>query len=113
MRAADARSDAQLADYQQTVLQALEETENALSDFARERRRAEHLERATRASNTASDLATQRYEGGVSDFLTALDAYRTALDTEDRFVQSQIDTATNLIALYKALGGGWEVIETR
>ncbi len=47
----------------------------------------------------------------MDDFLTALDAYRTALDNEDTYVQSQIDAAVDLIALYKALGGGWEIVE--
>ena len=44
----------------------------------------------------------------MDDFLPALDAYRTALQAEDLFAQSQTRTATALVALYKALGGGWE-----
>ncbi|HXC58724.1 MAG TPA: efflux transporter outer membrane subunit, partial [Steroidobacteraceae bacterium] len=109
IRAAGFNRDAQLADYQQTVLLALEETENALSDFSRERRRLAHLELAAKASVQAADLATQRFEGGVTDFLTALDAYRTSLDAENLRAASQTKVATSLIALYKALGGGWEV----
>jgi outer membrane protein, multidrug efflux system len=111
IRAADARSDAALADYQQTVLGALEDTENALSDYARERRRLEHLQQAARASVSAANLATQRFEGGIADFLTALDAYRTSLEAEDLLAESQTAAATKLVALYKALGGGWEVIQ--
>ncbi|MEP7311711.1 MAG: efflux transporter outer membrane subunit [Pseudomonadota bacterium] len=109
IKAAGARYEAQLADYQQTVLLALEDTENALSDYSRERRRLEHLDKAARASVQASDLATQRFEGGVSDFLPALDAYRSALDAEDLLAESQTRAATALVALYKALGGGWEI----
>lgn len=108
IRAAGARNEAQLASYDQTVLQALEETENALSDYGRERRRLEHLQRAAAASVQASDLATQRFEGGVADFLTVLDAYRSALGAEDLLAASQTRAATSLIALYKALGGGWD-----
>ena len=108
IKAAGARNEAQLANYEQTVLLALEETENALSDYGRERRRLEHLERAAKASVQAADLATQRFEGGVADFLTALDAYRTALEAEDLLAASQTQAATSLIALYKALGGGWD-----
>ena len=108
IKAAGARNDAQLANYEQTVLLALEETENALSDYGRERRRLEHLQRAADASVQAADLATQRFEGGIADFLTALDAYRTALEAEDLLASSQTKAATSLIALYKALGGGWE-----
>ncbi|HEV7632378.1 MAG TPA: efflux transporter outer membrane subunit [Steroidobacteraceae bacterium] len=109
IKAAGARYEAQLADYQQTVLLALEDTENALSDFSRERRRLEHLDKAAKASVQAADLATQRFEGGVEDFLTALDAYRTALEAEDLLAESQTRAATALVALYKALGGGWEI----
>jgi multidrug efflux system outer membrane protein len=109
IRGAGARNAEALANYEQTVLLALEETENALSDYARERQRQTHLARAAEASQSASDLALQRFEGGVSDFLTALDAYRTALDAEDQLAASQTRAATALVALYKALGGGWEI----
>jgi multidrug efflux system outer membrane protein len=104
IRAAGARHEEAFANYEQTVLLALEETENALSSYGRERRRQEHLSAAARASVLAADLAAQRFEAGVSDFLTALDAYRTALEAEDRLAASQTAAATALIALYKALG---------
>ena len=90
------------------MLLALEDVENALSDYSRERRRQEHLAAAARASVLAADLATQRYEAGISDFLTTLDANRTALEAEDRLAASQTRAGTALVALYKALGGGWE-----
>jgi outer membrane protein, multidrug efflux system len=109
IRGASARNAEALANYEQTVLLALEETENALSDFARERRRLEHLGRAAAASRQAADLAAQRFEGGVSDFLTALDAYRTSLDAEDQLAISRTRAATALVTIYKALGGGWEI----
>jgi multidrug efflux system outer membrane protein len=109
IRAAGARSAEALANYEQAVLTALEETENSLSDFARERRRVEHLTRAAEASRQAADLATQRFEGGVSDFLTALDAYRTSLEAQDQLAISRTRAATALVTIYKALGGGWEV----
>jgi multidrug efflux system outer membrane protein len=108
LKVTDARARAQLADYQQTVLLALEETENALSDYGRERRRLAYLAQASRASAQAAELATQRFEGGVSDFLTALDAYRSELDAEDQLAASRTKAATQLVALFKALGGGWE-----
>lgn len=109
IRAADARSAESLASYEQTVLLALEETENALSDYARERARLDHLQRAAAASHDASELAAQRFESGVSDFLDALDAYRTSLEAEDQLAISQTRAATALVAVYKALGGGWEM----
>jgi multidrug efflux system outer membrane protein len=113
IRAAGARNAEALAGYEQTVLLALEETENALSDFARERRRMEHLTRAADASRSAADLATQRFEGGVSDFLSALDAYRTSLEAEDQLAVSRTRVATALVTIYKALGGGWEIAPPR
>jgi multidrug efflux system outer membrane protein len=108
IKAAGARHEEAFANYEQTVLQALEDVENALSDFSRERRRQEHLAAAARASVLAGDLATQRFEGGVSDFLAALDANRTAFEAEDLLAQSQTAAATALVALYKALGAGGE-----
>ncbi|MEN9705080.1 MAG: hypothetical protein RLZZ393_959 [Pseudomonadota bacterium] len=108
LKAAGAQADARLADYQQTVLIALEETENALSDYARERQRLAQLERAAKASQQASELATQRFETGVSDFLTALDAYRVAIDADAQRAASNARAATLLVAVFKSLGGGWQ-----
>lgn len=108
LKAAGAQADARLADYEKTVLTALEETENALSDYGRERQRLAQLERAAKSSLLASDLATQRFETGVSDFLTALDAYRSAIDADAQRAASRARAATLLVALFKSLGGGWE-----
>lgn len=109
IKAAGARHEEAYANYEQTVLLALEDVENALSDYGRERRRQEHLAAAARASVEAADLATQRFEGGVSDFLTALDANRSALEAENLLSQSQTAAATALVALYKALGASADV----
>ena len=65
-------------------------------------------ETAFKASNTAADLARVRYENGASDFLQVLDAERTLLQSEDQLARSRTEAATSLIAVYKALGGGWE-----
>jgi multidrug efflux system outer membrane protein len=105
---ARARTDASLARYEQTVLRALEETEDALVTHARSRERLEHVANSAQASGTAARLARTRYDGGISDFLTVLDTERTLLEAEDRLAQSRTDTATSLIAVYKALGGGWQ-----
>jgi NodT family efflux transporter outer membrane factor (OMF) lipoprotein len=109
IRAAHARADAELADYQRTVLTALEETENALVDFDREEARRDFLAASERAAAEAMTLARQRYDSGIADFLPVLDAERTQLDVQAQLAQSQTRTATTLLALYKALGGGWEV----
>ncbi len=105
---AHARNDVALARYEKTVLGALEETENALVTHARARDSLTHLAAAAEASATAARLARTRYEGGYVDFLEVLDAERTQLEAEHRLAQSRTETATSLIAVYKALGGGWE-----
>lgn len=108
IEAADARAEAALARYERTVLTALEETENALTQLRREAERRDLLRSSSLASAEAARLARARFEEGVADFLTVLDAERTLLEAEERLAQSQTDTATALVAVYKALGGGWE-----
>ena len=105
---ARAGADADLATYQQTVLKALEETENALVAHARERDRLVQLTAAARESDTAAQIARARYEGGLVGFLDVLDAERAQLTAQDQLAQSRTDAATSLIAVYKALGGGWQ-----
>lgn len=106
IKASDARAEASLAIYERTVLLALEETENALVDFGREQSRQQFLKTSAQASQKAADLAHQRFEGGVADFLSVLDAERTLLEAQDRLAASQTRTATAFVAVYKALGGG-------
>jgi len=108
IKAAHAEADAQLAAYEKTVLTALEETENALVDFDREQNRRDFLKSSVQAANNAVALANRRYESGIEDFLTVLDAQRTQLALQDQLAQSQTRAATALLALYKSLGGGWE-----
>src|SRR5437899_6864877 len=106
IKAADARTEASLAFYERTVLTALVETEGALVDFGQEQSRQQFLATSAEASQKATDLAHQRYEGGVTDFLSVLDAERTLLEAQDRLAASQTRTATAFVAVYKALGGG-------
>jgi len=103
-----AQADAALAAYEQTVLRALEETENALVTHARTRDSLEHAAEAAEQSLTAARIARARYEGGTADFLEVLDAERTQLSAEDQLARSRTDAVTTLIAVYKALGGAWE-----
>jgi len=104
-----ARADVALAGYEQTVLRALEETEDALVTHARSRDSLTQATDAAAASRTAAQIARTRYEGGMVDFLEVLDAERTQLAAEDRLAQSRTDAAVSLIAVYKALGGGWQL----
>lgn len=112
IKAADARAEASLAGYEQTVLNALEETENALVNYRQERARRTSLTAAAEASEKASHLAHLRYQEGISDFLTVLDAEQRLLQDQSQLAQSQTATATALTAVYKALGGGWEEVQT-
>ncbi len=109
LNASKANADAELATYQRTVLNALEETENALVDFGREQARRDYLQTAAEAAESAVSLADQRYTGGIADFLNVLIAQRQQLAIQDELAQSQTRTATSLVAVYKALGGGWQI----
>jgi outer membrane protein, multidrug efflux system len=106
---ARAETDAALSSYEGAVLNALEDTEGALVSYGRSQSHRESLAAAAAASDKASDLARKRFEGGLVDFLEVLDAERTALSAELVFSQSRTDEATSLIAVYKALGAGWDL----
>jgi multidrug efflux system outer membrane protein len=108
INAARAQADAQLAQYEETVLTSLEETENALVDYGRARARRDYLAQSVNASQTAATLARSRYDNGATDFLSVLDAERVLLAAQDQLAQTQTQTATALVAVYKALCGGWE-----
>ena len=105
--AAEAQTVATLASYEAAVLTALEETEGALTTYGAAQSRRDTLEEAAAASSRAADLARQRFEGGLADFLDVLDAEREVLAAQDSLAQSRTQTATALVAVYKALGGGW------
>jgi NodT family efflux transporter outer membrane factor (OMF) lipoprotein len=93
--------------YQKTVLQAWHEIDNALNGYANEQRRRDELAVAVEASQAAFDLASTRYQHGLTTFLVALDAQRTMLQAERDYADSTTLISTRLVALYKALGGGW------
>lgn len=107
--ASEARAQQSLVQWEQTVQLALEETEGALSQYTRNVQQAARLENAARESAEAARLARVRYEAGAADFLTVLDAERTLLSARDALVQAQQGSLTGLVAVYRALGGGWEV----
>src|SRR5882724_5098151 len=107
IKIAHAQTDADLATYESSVLGALEETEGALVTYGRAQSRRELLTQAASASERASSLARQRFQGGLTDFVNVLEAERDALSVQDSLAQSRTQTATALVAVYKALGGGW------
>ncbi|MEW6300465.1 MAG: TolC family protein, partial [Thermodesulfobacteriota bacterium] len=109
IRVQDARQEQALARYERTLLRSLEDVENALVAYAREQERRHLLVEAVRADREAVTLATERYTGGLTDFLNVILAQRALYTSQDALAQSETAVVVNLIALYKALGGGWEV----
>ncbi|MGB4499495.1 MAG: efflux transporter outer membrane subunit [Methylococcaceae bacterium] len=105
IKAADAHADADLEKYQQTVLNALEETENALVSYNKTKEKQDFLASAVKSSLKAYDLAQLRFNEGMTDFLTVLDSQSRLLQDQNQFAQSQTETATKLVAVYKSLGG--------
>jgi len=96
-----------LKQYEGTILTALEEVENSLVAYAEEQERRDTLTEATQAAQRAAELARDQYTSGLIDFQTVLDAERSVLSFQDQLAQSKGQVTSNLISLYKALGGGW------
>ncbi|KJK17005.1 efflux transporter outer membrane subunit [Pseudomonas sp. 2(2015)] len=108
LRGANADAEGALANYEQQVLLALEESENAFSDYSKRQQRLLALLRQSEASRKAADLASIRYREGTVDYLVLLDAERERLSAEDAQAQGEVDLYRGIVAIYKALGGGWQ-----
>lgn len=106
--AANAHASADLAQYQQAVLNALEETENTLANYVQTTQKLQLLAEAVKADAEAQHLASTQYQAGAIDFLTLLDTQQRWLNDQNQLAQAETAKATALVALYKALGGGWE-----
>jgi multidrug efflux system outer membrane protein len=104
---AHAREDVALAEHTAAVLHAVEEADAALVTYDRAHARLAILNDAVRSSARAADLAQQRFEAGLTDFLQVLDAQRTQLEAENQLAQGHTAAATALVAVYKATGGSW------
>ena len=107
LKAAEARNDASLAAYDQTVLRALEDLETALVAYRQQQAQLVSLTNQAAASRRAAELARIQYKEGGIDFLVLLDAERTLLAAEDSMTVAETGVNTNVVAIYKALGGGW------
>lgn len=105
VKAAEARADAAEAAYRETVLQALEETENALARLRASNQRIEQLALAEASAVEAERLAELRYQAGADSLFELLDAQRQRIESESEALQARIDQATALVAVYKALAG--------
>jgi outer membrane protein TolC len=82
-------------------------------NYSQEQERRDRLQAAVSQNQTALELSRELYTSGLGDFLAVLDAQRQLYGSEDLLAQSQTAVTTNLIALYKALGGGWESFPQR
>jgi outer membrane protein TolC len=105
--ASQADATGRLAQYQQTVLLALEDTENALVRYAKTRDEDQQLEGAARDSEQAAALARTRYRAGAIELYEVLDSEHNVLTAKYAFVDSRMRSATAAVALYQALAGGW------
>jgi outer membrane protein, multidrug efflux system len=101
------RAEAALAEYEKSVLVALEDTDGALAEYRNAATTREHLALAANASADAARLARMRFDAGVTDFSVVLDVEAQQLQAEDQLAQAHTQSATALIAAFKALGGGW------
>jgi NodT family efflux transporter outer membrane factor (OMF) lipoprotein len=104
----NAQQEKALGQYEKSVLTAFEEVENALVNYGNEQTRYRSLLEAAAANRRAVQMANDLYIQGLVPFLNVLDAQRTLYATESDLAQSEANMAANLVALYKALGGGWE-----
>ncbi|MCC6406238.1 MAG: efflux transporter outer membrane subunit [Planctomycetes bacterium] len=106
--AQEARTEQALVRWERTVLVALEEAENSMVAFVREQTRRGSLREAALQARRAVDLSRAQYAEGLSDFQAVIDTERAVAELEDQLATSDAAIATHFVALYKALGGGWE-----
>jgi NodT family efflux transporter outer membrane factor (OMF) lipoprotein len=111
VRVQDARLQELLVSYQNTVLTAQREVEDSLVAFLRSQERAQLLGESTAAAQRSLDLATLQYRQGITDFTTVLTAQQALLSEQDNLASTLGDISNNLVGVYRALGGGWQVRE--
>jgi NodT family efflux transporter outer membrane factor (OMF) lipoprotein len=105
---ADLQTRELLVNYKRTVLNAIREVDTSIDSYASQQERLRNLSDALTASQRSVSLATQRYDRGLTDSLNVIDAEREEYNLEQQYVTSQQAAAEQFVALYKALGGGWE-----
>ena len=108
IRVEDARFQQLLEGYRNTVLNALAESENAIAAFLAAREQEGYLAYSAEAAVRSVELASIQYREGQTDFNRVVSALQSAIQQQDQLAQSQGAIASNLVALYRALGGGWQ-----
>lgn len=109
VRVQDARYQQSIINYQNTVLDAYREVEDAMAGFVESQRESGYREKGAHAARRSTDIARIQYREGAVDFQRVIDSERALVQQQDRWIASRGDIALSLIAMYKALGGGWEV----
>jgi NodT family efflux transporter outer membrane factor (OMF) lipoprotein len=104
----DERQEQALIQYESSVLTAVNDVENALIDYAQEQVRRKSLQRSMQSAKRAASLARELYTAGLSDFIGVLDAERALFSFQNQLASSEGQVTSNLIRLFKALGGGWK-----
>ncbi len=109
VRVQDARLQQLVVNYRNVVLKAAQETEDALAGFLRSQEEKSFLAEGVRAAKRSVDISLIQYREGLGDYQRVLDAQRVLAQQEDILAETKGNVVTNLIAIYKALGGGWEI----
>ena len=105
----DARFQQLAVEYQQTVLSANEEAENAIVSFLRSQEQAESLQFSVEASERSVEIVLVQYREGQVDFNRVFNLQSALVQQQDQLAEAQADVATSLVRIHKALGGGWQL----
>src|SRR5262249_19103797 len=111
VRLQQARTQELVASYQNQVLTAAQQVQTALRGFLRSQEQAEYLTRSVRAAVAATQVGVKQYRAGTQPFNTVFNLETTQVQQQDQLAVAQGNIALNLIAVYRALGGGWELRE--
>jgi outer membrane protein TolC len=109
VRVQDARLQQLLVNYQNTVLRAAQEAEDSMTGFLRSREEEGFRAQSETAAQRSVDLALTQYREGATDYTTVLNTQQTLVEQQDRLTGVRGNVAQSLIAMYKALGGGWQI----
>jgi outer membrane protein TolC len=99
---------AELLNYRRTILNAVRQVDTALDAYTALKDRLKNLGEALMAAQRAVELATQRYNRGLTDYLNVVDAERQLYDLQGEYAQAQVAEGDQFVQLYRSLGGGWE-----
>ena len=111
VRVQDAKFEQLIVAYQSTALAAAREVQDGLQGFLRTQEQVEFLGQAVDASKRAADLALVQYQEGATDYTRVLNTQTGLLQQQDALTAARGEVVSNLVATYKALGGGWQIRE--